>query len=473
MKILKRYTAGLMIIMLCLASIIYHAPIKAQAASATFTIALSATSANVGDTITATVKVTCSSAIGSCTYCLSYDDSILEYTSGSGTGGGGTLKYAGYGDGTENSITASYTFKVIGTGTASIKTGSNEVYDWDENYCAGTDAGVKVVVGGDSSEEAPDASTEATTEVTTEATEEYSDNYYLQSLEISPGTLTPEFSRDHFSYTATVSGDTESIAIDAVPEDSSALVSIDGNSDLEPDKINKITITVTAENGEQQVYYLNVTTEKLVDNRVYVSIDGIEYYFAQDYENLNIPEGFSESTASYQNQEIIIYTSPNGQLSCVCLTNDAGDENWFIYDVDNESFLPFIELSASYNRYVIMTLDDDTAIPDGYLPITYTINGTEVSAYAMNESDEIILVYAMNVEGSTGFYYYDTVENTFMRYTESSQTSEADSQVTENTSTQKDGYHLLIAAILILVIIFIAIIVLICIMLKLMKKSSH
>ena len=491
----KRLLAGFLILIICLTGTAYMDTTRSQAATASITIALSASSIQKGGSVTATVKVSCSDAIGAVSFCLSYDSSVLEYSSGSGSGGGGTVRYAGYGDGSSTSISASFTFSAISTGTASLSTGSTEVYAWDESYCSVSDAGCSVTVtaaSGAATTEAPasgDTTTEAsasndnteasTTEApTTEATTEtYSDNCYLASLEITPGTYEPAFSRDQYTYTATVPSDTESLAINAIPEDDTALVSIDGNSDFVAGEVNKITITVTAETGDQKIYYLNVTPEEAEDTRVYVTLNGVEYFFAQDYNHFMIPEGFSQTTGSYQGNEITMFTSPNGAVNCVCLTNDDNNENWFIYDETDESFIPFIEATASYNRYLILTPGADVAIPDGYTEFTYTFDGTDISAYHRSDSDEIILIYAMNVEGEAGFYRYDTIENTFLRYISDLEITEADTATASDASADEtflDKYKNMIAIIAIIVslILLIIIICLIVVLAKISKKHG-
>lgn len=499
----KRVLAGLLVLIICLTGVTYMNTTKSQAASASITIALSSSSIKKGDSVSVTVKVSCSGAIGAVSYCLSYNSSILEYSSGSGSGGGGTVMYAGYGDGSATSLSATFTFKAISTGTASLSTGSAEVYAWDESYCSVSNAGCNVTVsaadGGNNNttensttekattekpaseattenESSENASSEAQTEETTE--EEYSDNCYLKSLEITPGTFTPAFSKDQYTYEALVPADTESLAINAIPEDDTALVSIDGNSDFIAGQINKVTITVTAETGNQKIYYLNVSSEEIVDTRVFVTLNGIEYYFAEDYNGLMIPEGFSQTTGTYQGNDIIMFTSPNGAVNCVCLTNDDGDENWFIYDISTESFTPFIEATASYNRYLILTPSSDIAIPDGYNEFSYTFDGKDITAYHQNEADEIILIYAMNVEGEAGFYRYDTVENTFLRYISDTQITIADTATPADASKDEgflDKYKNLIAviAIIVSVIMLIIIISLSVVLAKVTKKYSN
>ena len=101
MNKLKKCTAMILVLIMALSCFVYGNAIKAQAASTQFSISLSSSSVSKGGSVT--VSVSCSEALGAYSYCLSYDSSVLEYTSGDGYGGGGTISCAGYGDGNRQS----------------------------------------------------------------------------------------------------------------------------------------------------------------------------------------------------------------------------------------------------------------------------------------------------------------------------------------------------------------------------------
>ena len=68
---------------------------------------------------------------------------------------------------------------------------------------------------------------------------------------------------------------------------------------------------------------------------------------------------------------------------------------------------------------MILTPGEDVVIPDGYQKSELNLNGTPVTSYVCNGDDSIVLIYAMNLDGEPGFYFYDTVEGTYQRYHES------------------------------------------------------
>jgi hypothetical protein len=82
----------------------------------------------------------------------------------------------------------------------------------------------------------------------------------LQSLQISPGTLQPEFNPNNVAYSVTVPYEVEEMRIFAVSADNAAFVVGNGTKPLAVG-VNIFTITVTATDGTQKEYGLVVTRE--------------------------------------------------------------------------------------------------------------------------------------------------------------------------------------------------------------------
>lgn len=463
MKTRKKLAALCMILVLGLSCLVYGNSIHSYAASTQFSISLSSSSIQKGGSVTVTVSISCSEALGAYSYCLSYDSSLLEYQSGDGYGGGGTVSCAGYGDGNITSASNSFTFSAINTGSAYVSTGSSDVYTWGEEHAGASDAGATITItaaGGNSTTEATTSepnttdtpattetnSSESTTEDTTDTssedttedtTEEMSDNCYLSSIQITPGELKPEFAKDTYTYETTVPGDTTSLAINAIPEDSKSSVSITGNEDFEPGKTSHISIKVTAETGDNHIYDIAVNVEELVDTRAIIQIDGKDYYFTEDYSKLTIPEGFAEIKEKYNDTEIILYQSPNGLVKCAYLTDkDSKNGAWYIIDTTAKSAVPFINVASAYKSFIILTAGEDVTVPSGYTAFTYKFNKNSVTAYHKYEDDTILVVYAMSPDGEPGWFYYDTVEKTFTRFVAEAVPTEA---VTTASATDTDN----------------------------------
>ncbi len=414
----KKILAGFMIAMLCLGI----APQKASAAEAKVSIALSQTNLRIGDSVSVTVRISTDGLIGSYSMAVTYNSGVLEYTGGSGNGGGGTVLISGFASGTENSLSATLNFKAIANGSCTISTSGGSVYNWAEEAQTISYAGATVTVA---APQAP-ASTETggnSGDGTTEALKGSGDNS-LKSLEISPGTLTPAFQPGTTAYSVTLPEDTTSIVVSAVPNDAKATVAVSHNNDLEPGE-NKTYIVVTAENGTQKTYVLNITCGEAQEpdeaEAQTVTINGVEYAIAsaKQLETVEAPEGFTAGETDYKGIKVPVYRSPNQKLQLMYLLDAEEQGKWYIYTENPENFTLYIEERNAANRYVILTPGADVEIPDGYQKSELNLNGTPVTSYVCNGDDSIVLIYAMNLDGEPGFYFYDTVEGTYQRYHES------------------------------------------------------
>lgn len=482
MKKLKKITAILMILIMGISTVFCGNAIKALAASTQFTISVSSSEIKKGGTLTVTVSLSCSEAIGAYSYCLTYDSSVLEYSSGDGYGSGGTITCAGYGDGSSTSASNSFSFSAVGTGSSYIGTSGADVYTWGEENCSVSNAGATISVTAKkdtesttetSTSSSDDATTESettgegdeTTEEAEETTEEISDNCLLASLEITPGELNPEFSSEVYSYETTVSSEVTSLAINAIADDAKSSVTINGNGNFEPGATSQITITVTAETGDTHIYDILVTVDEAVDTRYVLNVNGTDYYFTQDYSKLSVPEGFAQITETVDECEIILYSSPNGLIECAYLTDEEGTTGaWYIVDLDAGTITPLISVLSSYTTFIILEPDNSVVKPEGYTAFTYEFSGNGVTAYRYSETDDIILVYAMTGDTDPCWYRYDTQIQTFVRYIADTApaTDEEASFFEENK----------IAIITTCLIIFLIMLILIIVLIRLLSRAN-
>lgn len=100
---------------------------------------------------------------------------------------------------------------------------------------------------------------------TLKVTRQASSNAYLQSLNSTNGLIQPTFNKTQNNYTLTVPYEIENADIQATAEDANASVRISGNTNLEVGP-NNAEITVTAEDGTVNVYYLIITRQPSSNN---------------------------------------------------------------------------------------------------------------------------------------------------------------------------------------------------------------
>lgn len=214
-------------------------PMQVFAAEGKLSIAVSARTVNVGDTVTVTLSATGpNNEKATADMEFTYNTSTFSFEScgapGYTGGAGGTVKASG------GMVTVK--LKAIAEGDCGLKvTGSNgKIKASGEELSKMVAAGVVIQAGAGT------------------ASAGSSDNS-LSALSLSAGELSPAFVYSTTSYTAEVPYETTSVDVNATPSHSNAKVeSITGNTDLQVGE-NTISVTVTAENGSKAVYKIVAT----------------------------------------------------------------------------------------------------------------------------------------------------------------------------------------------------------------------
>lgn len=306
------------------------------ALAATASITFSDPSVTLGNEVNVTMKITSpDGTLSRSDVTLQYDAAHLEFESGTDAdGGSGTIRVHGATNG-EGTAVLQYNlkFKTLSAGTATITIGSQEVYDTDEALAEVTHSGSSTI---------------------TIATQAAAASSTLQSLTVSPGTLTPAFSQDVTDYSVTVGTDVSELLLNAIATDATANVQVSGNENFEIGE-NDVTITVTGADGASQtVYNLKVTKQEGGPS----AADGTE----------TVNEG--------------------------------------------------VKLSSKEKTITIMNPGADVAIPDGFQESSIFIDGHEVKGWvwANDTEHQYCIVYGMNDAGELNFYRYDLEEKTLQRY---------------------------------------------------------
>ena len=298
--------------------------------------------------------------------------------------------------------------------------------------------------------------------------EKKSSNASLGSLVISAGTLSPEFSAATKDYTATVDYSCSSLAVTANPADSKASVtSVTGNDSLEVGE-NTVSVVVTAEDGSTSTYNIVVTRRAeddpenadKQDNWKKFDINGTEWTMVNDIPEDVVPEGFEHSKTVIDGLEYNTLHGTFGDITLVYLQSESGN-GLFVYDAAQNTAYEFVRINSE-SHFIVVLLPKVDDVPEGYNEISLSIEGKGVAtAYQTkgektdDQTKDFYLVYAMNDNGESGWYTYDSVDGTYMR-TELSTPTVAQE---ENDTTKSElvpgiaNKYLVLAAILVLIII--------------------
>ena len=317
--------------------------------------------------------------------------------------------------------------------------------------------------------------------------EKKSSNASLGSLVISAGSLSPEFSAATKDYTATVDYSCSSLAVTANPADSKASVtSVTGNDSLEVGE-NTVSVVVTAEDGSTSTYNVVVTRRSeddpenadKQDNWKKFDINGTEWTMVNDIPEDVVPEGFEHSKTVIDGLEYNTLHGTFGDITLVYLQSESGN-GLFVYDVAQNAAYEFVRINSE-SHFIVVLLPKVDDVPDGYNEISLSIEGKGVAtAYQTkveksdDQTKDFYLVYAMNDNGESGWYTYDSVDGTYMRNELSTPTVAQE----ENDTTKSElvpgiaNKYLVLAAILVLIIIILALLLLVVIV-KNKKRTAN
>ena len=442
-----------------------------------------------------TVKVTVSMPSG-------YFGTVVISSSDEGVLSNGGDGVANIGDAAGYPTSQSFSFTAKAAGSCTIKAYCTVVGDAEGNDAGGiiTGASTKVTVTSASSNNDSNSNkdnkdnsgsntgNDSNANKDNENKEEKkSSNASLGSLVISAGTLSPEFSAATKDYTATVDYSCSSLAVTANPADSKASVtSVTGNDSLEVGE-NTVSVVVTAEDGSTSTYNIVVTRRAeddpenadKQDNWKKFDINGTEWTMVNDIPEDVVPEGFEHSKTVIDGLEYNTLHGTFGDITLVYLQSESGN-GLFVYDVAQNAAYEFVRINSE-SHFIVVLLPKVDDVPDGYNEISLSIEGKGVAtAYQTkveksdDQTKDFYLVYAMNDNGESGWYTYDSVDGTYMRNELSTPTVAQE----ENDTTKSElvpgiaNKYLVLAAILVLIIIILALLLLVVIV-KNKKRTAN
>ncbi len=359
-KNVRQYLFGLFAAVLLMLAV----PFQSFAANAK--IAFSDPSTQVGEEVKVTMKFTSTSGdvLGNTDVMLAYDANLLEFINETenASGGSGAIRvWSGLSGKTE--IVTVLRFKALQAGTANITVTSWEGYDNNGQLLTMDHQGSsKVTIKGLAT-----SSTDAT----------------LQSLQVSPGTLSPSFTPATTEYTVNVGLDTEKLTVSAKANNDKASVAVQGGDALQEGE-NTVVCTVTAQDGTTVGTYTIVVNKSAAgeaggdgdaetggEPEVLAELDvtAKKLRIIELPEGVEVPEGFKESSIAIGDTKVTGWTwaADTDPRYCVFYgMNEAGDQDFYRYDLkdktiqryfvdqeaDPETSDQYVEVVNKYNSLV-------------------------------------------------------------------------------------------------------------------------
>lgn len=402
MKKLFKMTLSLLTVIGVLASFL-----SLNVSAAGTIIAFSSNAVTVGEDVTVSITVNPEEAMYGVKFIVNYDSNVLEYKSGSGTGGAGTLQVVESPSGaTKVTYSLVFTSKAAGTSTISVV---------DCVYGAlGASGAVDKVLSG--------ASANVTVKDVT-----LSSNANLKSLRPLAGTMTPAFSPDITEYTVAVKNSVTECKISAVTADSGAKFDVEGSANLKIGE-NVRTVIVTAPNGTQKSYKLTIIRsadeeEPVVSDSgestgpLETEISGTKYTVLDDISSVTLFKGFSAVEGVFGETNVQVAADINNNYRIYYLkTEDSETPEPYIYNEASNTFKKVEYLVQGEYAYIFAEVPADYTVSKDYYETNATVAGMNLKCYASADSNyaDFYYVYCF-ADGQFGFYRYDSKEGVIQR----------------------------------------------------------
>ena len=361
---------------------IFLLPIIAYADNTTISLDTNKQNIKEGDTITVNVIIKSNTNLGEYEYTLDYDNTKLKI-----------LKDNPYTMDKPNNATnqekKTYKFKALKEGKTKITVKSYYVTDAKNNTL-----NTKI--------------NPVTLKIT--KNDNNSNSNYLSSLEVQGYHLSPSFTKDNTDYTLKVE-DINKITIKATPESKKSKVKGTGVKKLDEGE-NKFEIVVTNNDNEELTYSILVTLT--TKNKIKVKIENEEYIIIQNFDSIDIPEGYKEKQITIGDNEITTLYNETTKLTLIPLKDSNNKIKLFIYNEKDGEYKPYNEIKLKEVSFI--PLDTDKTI-DNYTQYTETINDIDVTCYKISSSSNFAIIYGINTRtGEEGLYSYNKEEETIQKY---------------------------------------------------------
>lgn len=373
---------------ICFLLVIFFIGIINVNATGNYTISLSSTSVTKGKSVTLYIKANnCAGRFD-----ISSSDSTVASISE-------TYSFI---DNATNTITISG----LNSGTATITVKASDVTDYDGNTVSGTKT-LTLKVNNSTSSNNSSSSQQNNNNSQTEK----SNDATLKSLSIDNANISPEFKSDILEYNVEVESGVEKLKINATPNNNKATVSGAGEVTVK-EGLNKISISVTAEDGSRKTYTINITVKE--KEPIIVKINGKNYTIIKKEEELPEVDLFEKTKVKIGEEEVAAYYNSDLKIYLVGLRDDKNNIGMYIYDTDKNTYTRYNWITVGG---VTLYLKDAPKKLENFTKYKETINNISIDLYKLNNNEKIGLIYGTNVKtGNTGWYIYDKDDETLARY---------------------------------------------------------
>ena len=320
----------------------------------------------------------------------------------------------------KTSISKTYNFTALSEGTATVNQSFTvtNTDDYSSPTITSSSCTISIVKPAAPSNNSTGNKTQASinnviSNNTTNKNENLSSDNALKSLSIEGNNIEPKFDKDTLEYNVSLNADTKTIKIVTEKNDDKATVSGDGEVEVKEGR-NTIQIVVTAQNGATRAYIINAYVKE--HDPIIVTIDGDKYTVLKKFSDIQTPTGFEKKTMTISKTEVDSFYNEKLNYTLVALQDKIGNIELYIYNSKSEKYIKYSPI-VSENLNIIVLNANENEIPHRYVKSNFLYDGKLVTGYALNESSDFRLIYAINTEtGEKGFYLYDMKGKTLQRF---------------------------------------------------------
>lgn len=286
-------------------------------------------------------------------------------------------------------------------------------------------------------------------------TDNRSGNNNLSSITLSLGNLNPAFSNDITEYSIQLPAEADKINIQATASDAKASVAGTGEILLNAGD-NKITITVTAENGNPKVYTINAYVDETP--LIFTKYGEDELGVVRNLSAVTPLEGFEETTVLIEGNEVKAWHSPTRNITIIYLQKEDV-KNYYIYDEAKGVTSIYKPIALLGNNLGIVDIPEELKDRNGMIYQEVMIDDTTLMGWVFeNEAfKNYSLIYAMDEFGEYQYYQYESTQKSLQLYSGAAPIFQDDYNelIDKNETLTKVVYATLGGCVLLLILVLI------------------
>ena len=229
----------------------------------------------------------------------------------------------------------------------------------------------------------------------------------LKSLSVEGYDFNEKFDEEKLEYSLTVPSTVDKIKINASKKDSYSRVEGDGKKEVF-EGANKFEINVTSESGSIRTYVVTVNVED--QNPIKVTVDNIDYTVIKTSKNLEIPEGYEETTIKINDVDVPAFVNETTSITLIALKDMSG--NVVFHEYSDGNYKKYIELKTNSN--VLLPLNINSDVYKNWKQVDIKIDNNTVKALQYKNQETYYIIYAMDLNnGEKSYYLYDSKNNTY------------------------------------------------------------